>query len=1540
MNDSDLLSHIEAWLKTDLGDPEIEAHLEDWMKSRSKSSRSSPLRNNVTTEQNDFAARRVLLKTLSGCSEGKLPSLFLKCLERCEFSSRRSHGSVWSRCGNRFSFDTFGNGRYSYFEPPVVSGEGEIWKAIDEHSRQSSSNAESLELPSESLRVVALKRVRQDLLLGHDVESIEKRILQEGIRASLLEHPNICPVYDVFHGSKTQPPFYVMRFLGGDTLATAIQAFHNAQPLNQYRKSDWAKLIRILVDACSAVSFAHSKAIAHLDLKPTNIMIGDQGETQVIDWGMSSPLRPDGLVSVERHATGNFDSAKATAFGVRYDYGITGTPAYCAPEQIIGKPSGSFTDVFQLGAVLYEILTGAAPFAGPNHELSVARAALLAKKNLFDRQSFPHLRRHQLVDLAAIAEKAMCKCPEDRYPTVQLLQADLEAWLTDEPVTARRPSILDRSARHTRRNFAAVSIACLSIALMPFIAAAPFFYEWMAYQRESVEYYRQVVDSIHGPIGAHPMRSEDIGRCYSAIEATRKGWYGPIVKLRVVDRFRNTHWEEGVRNYLQSEWNDDSEDQDELASEIEYSYREGLIDLETARNFHGQQIWQIAYEPLTESTWWAEVRYRNHETNSFSIQRLERSTKSTTQQNSSSAVAQAQRSESLLGLDKIEQRATDITSSKVSVPTVQPTSGEENKNALKPINTEKPRDGVFKRAGVNSFKIDVDDVGRFETIRFKENSETGERQDGVYGIRQNFDPSSGFIVKTEYYYDPDLDANHSLNKDPSVIRFVEQTYSSTDSARQVIRFFDFIERPINSLDGFACSIYSESPSGWRIDFQDREGKAPNPKLQMASVVAEFKGHNTTEIQYLDGNGQPIHIETDSAARMIVEHGPNITLQYVGFAEKAELSRYTIRLTDDESVEEFCFRDAKKDHIATSRYKDGYLRQVEFTRDGKYFADDSSSYSRVTYANYDDGRPLSEVYEGLDSNGNMVTLHSISRSHDRETTKQLGLLDWHNDAKVVSQTKVFYISNFDVQGNNEYERERAYFDPSYQDKPVIGPDGWHRFERSWYENTGDLELEGKVLEERYFGIENDILWSYSFNYDRESSEPLGILRRSRLLPDGRLSRLEVLLNDQLVEGSHEFAAAEIKYSSEASDKYSGTETWHFFDADEKPCTHADGHDQLEKTFELGVLKQKRFHNVQTELTIPFYGVEVYRDDGKLERIHYLNESNQRIPNPTTSIYEVRFAYDMESSRLLRSEYFNADGEHIYSPDYAAEVVYHYALPDEEYPRTVVYRGFDPTLYGYQAFEQRYDQFGNITSTRYLDAHGNLTRNSVSLAAEVRNTYSEDGSCLLRTEFLDEFSNLSRRADLESSIEYRYHPVDKQLLTSKMYRGFDQNLFGASGVEDHYDSEGRLVEKFFLNEKDQRVTNTSSGIFRRRFVFEEGGTSRSESYDDADRLLVGVAKVLSLEDDSPAEKAGILAGDLLIECNDIAITYDNFSELKHDLLESGNRSSLAYTVLRDQTLVKIVIQVNQEKLLGIQFVEGSITEETYQRLTATEVQTSLP
>lgn len=293
-------------------------------------------------------------------------------------------------------------------------GIGDVWKAWDTRLG----------------RWVAIKLPRP----SPDQEAVSRRFSREALAAARLSHPNIVAIHRV--AEEGNRCFIVMQYVDGRTLGAVRPPLRRA--------------LEILRDVARAVHYAHEQGVVHRDLKPGNILIARDGRPFVLDFGLAHLEETSGAASRE---------------GL-----VAGTAVYMSPEQARGGPASRArpTDIYSLGATLYEAVTGRAPFDGGSF-------AEILQKVLHQDPPPPRSLRPDLPrDVETVILKAMEKDPARRYASAQELADDLERCLRGEPVAARRPSALGRWAgrlRRSPRGVAGVVVAALLVAVAGLLEA-------------------------------------------------------------------------------------------------------------------------------------------------------------------------------------------------------------------------------------------------------------------------------------------------------------------------------------------------------------------------------------------------------------------------------------------------------------------------------------------------------------------------------------------------------------------------------------------------------------------------------------------------------------------------------------------------------------------------------------------------------------------------------------------------------------------------------------------------------------------------------------------------------------------------------------------------------------------------------------------------------------------------------------------------------------------------------------------------------------
>src|SRR5215475_4233431 len=301
-------------------------------------------------------------------------------------------------------------GDYELLEEVGRGGQGVVFRA-----RQKSLN-----------RLVALKVIG----LGQwATQAHLERFQREAEAAASLDHPCIVPIYEV--GERDGQCYFSMKFVEGGQLDEVVKQ----TPLSIHQAAE------LIAKVARTVQYAHEHGILHRDIKPGNILLDGKGEPHLTDFGLAR------LVESESSVTQTLD--------------VLGTPSYMAPEQAVGNnvAISSATDVYGLGAVLYQLLTGQPPFAGGATYETIK--LLLDTEPRQPRLLNPKIDR----DLSTICLKCLEKDPKRRYSSAFALAEDLERWLKHEPIQARHTGVFARGRKWVRRNPSIAVMAALLLAL-------------------------------------------------------------------------------------------------------------------------------------------------------------------------------------------------------------------------------------------------------------------------------------------------------------------------------------------------------------------------------------------------------------------------------------------------------------------------------------------------------------------------------------------------------------------------------------------------------------------------------------------------------------------------------------------------------------------------------------------------------------------------------------------------------------------------------------------------------------------------------------------------------------------------------------------------------------------------------------------------------------------------------------------------------------------------------------------------------------------
>lgn len=337
-------------------------------------------------------------------------------------------------------------GPYRILSKLGVGGMGTVYEAEQQHPR----------------RTVALKVVTP----GLDAQAMMKRFQREANLLGRLQHDGIAQVFDAgsFATDAGPRPYFAMELVRGKPITDHAER----------QQLSTSERLALLKQVCDAMQHAHERGVIHRDLKPSNILVTDAGKPKVLDFGIARPSEPQaGDMSIHTR-TGQ----------------LVGTVAYMSPEQASGRDHVDHrADVYSLGVIAYELLTGKLPFDLKNQMLHEAVRTIQER----EVPSLSTVSRGLSTDLDTIVRKALAKEPDRRYQSAAELAEDIDRFLHAKPIAARPPSTLYQLRKFAQRNRALVTgVAVAFFALvMGLIATTVALRQAIAARNEAQAQHRQ-----------------------------------------------------------------------------------------------------------------------------------------------------------------------------------------------------------------------------------------------------------------------------------------------------------------------------------------------------------------------------------------------------------------------------------------------------------------------------------------------------------------------------------------------------------------------------------------------------------------------------------------------------------------------------------------------------------------------------------------------------------------------------------------------------------------------------------------------------------------------------------------------------------------------------------------------------------------------------------------------------------------------------------------------------------------------------------------
>lgn len=390
-------------------------------------------------------------------------------------------------------------------------------------------------------RIVALKMIRGGTLANSDeLQRFEK----EAAAAAQLQHPNIVGVYRV--SAHNEQPFLSMEFIGGTSLSERL----SLGPLSGRRAAEY------LEQTARAVHYAHTRGIIHRDLKPANVLLDENDQPKVTDFGLAKQM------------SAGSDQTRTGA--------ILGTPSYMSPEQAAGsKEIGPASDVYSLGAILYELITGKPPFAG---ETPLATLNLVAEQEPLAPSALnPAVDR----DLETICLKCLEKSAGRRYVSAESLADDLRRYLEGEPIEARRVSMIGRGIKWCKRN--KTSTAATTFIVLTF--AAFLGYSW--YETYTEKDLRNQADIAKD----EAMHAKNV----AAERLRAMGYLMYLSEMRQAQQMLRRADIEGALRILHKDWQPKGDQRD--LREWEWYYLKERCEARLGFGSHPGRAFAVAYRP-------------------------------------------------------------------------------------------------------------------------------------------------------------------------------------------------------------------------------------------------------------------------------------------------------------------------------------------------------------------------------------------------------------------------------------------------------------------------------------------------------------------------------------------------------------------------------------------------------------------------------------------------------------------------------------------------------------------------------------------------------------------------------------------------------------------------------------------------------------------------------------------------------------------------------------------------------------------------------